>query len=568
MQQIRGYLDRIQGRLLAALSMLVAGTIAVWLFGAYTLGQFSDRVSGQMDELYSSMELGTQLEASILSQIAEGEHYLVAGTAVTGTEFEKLGLAVHELRTRLGKLSGLAETEQLQVARIEQLHSQVEVQYSLAHAQRDLGRASAAAAGIEGLAPVVRELKEVIRGLSAGEATKVTEAATAARLSAARRQFAMAALLALSTIIGVILVLRTVEAINRPLRKLVFAAQQFGQGDLSVRVDGRMPAELSALAGAFSQMADRMRLVVGETVSTAEQIGASASDLSSISEEVAASSGEVSTAMVGITSGAEEQANGLREVDNALEAMRGRAEEISHVSEQVLSLSDQIRGLADGKRRDIALALSMLLEVREVVNKSSVEVSELVDSMERINSFVELIQGIARQTNLLALNAAIEAARAGEHGRGFAVVAEEVRKLADGSAHAADEVASTIKVIRKELEDVVVAINAGTTRVGGVEDASRGAEAAFEEIIEAVEHVRTASAMVAHAADENRDAVLIVEERLRGVGTTAGSHAASAQQVSAAAQEQSAATEEMSAASVELLHAAERLKDLVSGFRV
>ena len=568
MQPIRAYFDRIRTRLLAALGMLVAGTVFVWAAGAWTLDRFSDRVSTQMEELYTSMDLGTQLEAAVLGQIAEGEHYFAAGAGASASEFARLGSQVHDLRSRLSKLAGLHDQEHLAVARIEDLHSQVEVRYAVAHAHQDLGRPALAMAQVDGLAPVVRELKSVIRQLSAGEATKVTQAATEARISAVRRQFMLAGLLALSTIFGVILVLRTVEAINRPLRRLVAAADQFGAGDLNVRVEGKMPQELSVLAHAFENMADRIRLVVGETVSTAEQIGASASDLSSISEEVAASSGEVSTAMVGITSGAEEQATGLREVDVALDEMRHRADEISQVSAQVLELSAQIRGLADGKRRDISRALSMLLEVREVVNSSSHEVSELVDSMEKINDFVEMIQGIARQTNLLALNAAIEAARAGEHGRGFAVVAEEVRKLAVSSARAADEVAGTIKVIRKELADVVVTIDQGTTRVGGVEEASRGAEAAFEEIIGAVEQVRSASGLVARVADENRAAFGSVEVRLRGVGTTAQSHAASAQQVSAAAQEQSAATEEMSAASVELLHAAERLKQLVSPFRV
>jgi methyl-accepting chemotaxis protein len=313
-------------------------------------------------------------------------------------------------------------------------------------------------------------------------------------------------------------------------------------------------------------MAERLRRIVAETVSTAEQIGASASDLSSISEQVAASSGEVSTAMVGITAGAEEQAAGLEEVATALADMRLHAVEISGTSEEVRTLSQQIRELADGRRVDVGRALAMLLEVREVVRASSVEVEELDEASQAIDTFVETIQGIARQTNLLALNAAIEAARAGEHGRGFAVVAEEVRKLADGSERAAREVAGTVKHIRKEIRDVVIAMQAGQGKVAGVEEVSKSAESAFEEIVAAVEQVQLASARVAEAARENRGSVEVVEQRLHRVGATAESHAASAEEVSAAAEEQSAATEEMSASSIELLQAAERLKELVSGF--
>jgi methyl-accepting chemotaxis protein len=315
-------------------------------------------------------------------------------------------------------------------------------------------------------------------------------------------------------------------------------------------------------------MAERFRAVVGETVVTANRIGQSASDLSTISEEVAASSGEVSTAMIGITNGAEEQAFGLRTVDQAVERMREGASAIEDSSQRVVDLSTHIGELAEAKRQDVGRALSLLFEMRAVVQTSGQDAHRLEEASAKIATFVDTIQGIARQTNLLALNAAIEAARAGEQGRGFGVVADEVRKLAEASARATLEVNTTVTQIREQISAFVATMEEGFARVAGVEDASRGAEAAFEDIVAAVRQVREAAGRVALAADTNRSAFELVDDAVRNVGAAAESHAASAEQVSAAAEEQSAATQEMSAASVELLMTADKLKTLVSGFRV
>ena len=548
MHSITGFLYRIQVMILTAFLMLVGGMVPLWFLGAWSLNEFADQVSGRIDVLYESANLGTRLQATILEQIPQGERYLAGGNrGGNAGDFLRTGLEAHELHARFTKLPGLSTVEHVQLAQIEDLHSQLEVRYAMAHALRDLNRPTQALAMLAGTDQALDQLREGIQRLTAGEMAKVSAAADAVRSDATKQQPILLVVLLITIVISAGIIFRTNRAINAPLRRLVLAANQFGTGDLNVQVSGRMPQEFNVLAGAFTGMAERLRMVVGETVTTAEQISASASDLSSISEQVAASSGEVSTAMVEITSGAERQVEGLKSVEVALDDIRRRAVEAQETSDWMDGLSEQ---------------------VREVVEASGREVHTLDEASEKITDFVETIQGIASQTNLLALNAAIEAARAGEPGRGFAVVADEVRKLADQSAKAAEDVSLTVRQIRKEIRHVVSTMEKGTTKVAGVEKVSMSAETAFEEIIDAVDKVREAARSVAEVARENMGAVSGAGETVRTVGATAEMHAASAEQVSAAAQEQSASTEEMSASAVQLLEAAERLKELVSGFKV
>jgi methyl-accepting chemotaxis protein len=567
MGQLRAYFDRIQGRLMAAFIMALLGMITVFFIGYRSLSDFSDQVTMRNDALYNSTDVAMRLEAAVLDQIATGERYLASRSPEAEQSFDSLGNVVSNLWGQYNvDLDAVDARDQLH--RVRTLHTQIEDGYRTAHGDFLAGREAAAITKVESLDPAVMELRALIRALNTAQVTKATTHAGNLQIQVARRLQLMIWVVLIMTLLLGFLVWSTLKAIDAPLNRLVTAANRFGEGDLSFTLDGQMPAEFRVLSGAFTTMAERFRTVVGETVSTAQKVGASASDLSSISEEVAASSGQVSTAMVGISSGAEQQAAGLRTVNEALEDIRRRADEIDTSTDRVADLSEQIRGLAETKRIDVGRALRMLLEVREVVQSSRVEVTQLERASEKITAFVETIQGLARQTNLLALNAAIEAARAGEHGRGFAVVAEEVRKLADGSARAADEVASTVRQIRGQIESVVGTMEVGAAKVGGVEEASKGAEQAFEDILEAVREVREAAGVMAAAADDNHRAVVSVEQAVHAVNETAESHAASAQQVSAAAEQQSAATEEMSAASVELLHVAEKLRELVSGFRV
>ncbi len=547
--------------------VLLIGIGAV--FSYFTIKQLSEEMNERLVALRQSTETGNALESLILGQITVGERYLLRPAPALAAEFARLGREAHEQRRRYKDLKGLSPAEQQEIEAVESAHARIEVEYSLAHALLDIGRRDEALAREAAVQPLTKSLQEDIRKISAAQAQKVSVAAEELTSTARTREFVLLGMALAAMIAAIGLIYWVVRSINTPLVRLTGAAEQLGRGDLRIHLDGEgMADEFASLASAFNGTAAQLRTIVSETMSTSERISTFASDLSSISEEVAASSGEVATAMVGIASGAEAQSHGLQNTQTALEEMGRRSREIAAASQSVTGLGQQIYTTAAASRGEVSSALERLLEIREVVQTSANQVTELEQTSAQIDRFVETITAIARQTNLLALNAAIEAARAGEHGRGFAVVAEEVRKLAEGSARAAQEVAQNVTAIRSRIEGVVGTMSQGTEKVADVEHVSKGADASLEQILAAVDGVRLAAEQVAEAVTRSRDAMHEVERAVMEVSGTAESHAASAEEVSAAAEEQSAATQEMSASSMELLLAAEKMRELVSGFQV
>jgi methyl-accepting chemotaxis protein len=557
----------LQGRVIAGMGVLLALALVLALVGAGSIRSLDRAVADQLTSSIEASNLGADLVASAGAEIRDAEQYLVRADRSLKDDFLVNSDSAYAFQRRYRDVRGLTTADRYVINKIAANQAMIEVNYALAHAYADLGEPDSARMMAERARAPADTLVSDVRALSALQMRRSLDRAGEIRQQAARRQRALWLLFLVVVAAGIATGSVVVRSVTHPLRRLIGAADRFGEGDLRPVQLGAMPTELERLSVAMDQMAGRLRAVVESVVKEANQIGGSASDFSAMSQELAASSGEISTAMVRIATSAEHQVRGMEEADSLLRSLRSAAAENASAADRMVALGDQIRELAAHHQKDVEAAGRTLLDVREVVRTSASQVEELARKSDSITAFIDLIKQISSQTNLLALNAAIEAARAGEHGRGFAVVAEEVRRLADSSARAAEEVTKTVEFIHKQVREVSGTMERGSSTVSGIETVAQAAAGALEEIAEAVQVVHTAATGMKTEAEQNVRVVDQLGTKTVEVSGAATEHASASEEVTAAAEEQSASTEEMAASAADLLQGATRLTSLMQQFK-
>lgn len=275
-------------------------------------------------------------------------------------------------------------------------------------------------------------------------------------------------ILLLGGLVAVVLALSVAFLLSRSiagrLQQVVDVARSIAQGRLDSSISRAGGDEIGVLLDAFATMQERLREMIGQIRSGAEQLVASAQNISSASTQLSVSTQEQSQAASSMAATVEELTVSINHVaDNANEA-HGLSSESGRQS-------------AEGGTV-IQSTLSSMQRIADTVQGAAVQISELGQHSDQISSIVNVIKEIADQTNLLALNAAIEAARAGEQGRGFAVVADEVRLLAQRTANSTQEITEMIKKIQTGTRNAVGNMEIGVQQVSsGVEQANQAGDA-------------------------------------------------------------------------------------------
>ncbi|QMV43532.1 methyl-accepting chemotaxis protein [Cohnella cholangitidis] len=369
-------------------------------------------------------------------------------------------------------------------------------------------------------------------------------------------------------VLGLVLAFAIRRLIIRHLLVLVRSMKSMAEGDLTQKVEVRSKDEFGELAKDYNHMTGELRGMFHLVHDLSMSVGATSEQLTASAEQTSQASETIARSIEQVASGSTTQNRYVNETATAMSEMSAGIQRIADSTSAVSASAQEVQSQTELGNSRLREAGEQMERVRNTVTEAERVMDQLGERSKEIGGIVDLISRISYQTNLLALNAAIEAARAGEHGRGFVVVAAEIRKLADQTFKATEQITGLIQVVQDETANATKMMKLGTAEVRSGE-----------------QHVVECSALFRAVADE----MLRVGEQIQEVSATSEQMNASSEQVSAsigelarlaeeasdnsqnvaaASEEQLASMEEISSSSAALSHMVQELMEKLSRFKI
>ncbi len=350
------------------------------------------------------------------------------------------------------------------------------------------------------------------------------------------------------------------QGLSQPIIRLKNAFSQAAQGDLTARVHTDQQDEIGQASEQFNTMMEQMTVLVGHIQKSCTSVFGAADSLTDISASTSQVITEIAASMESISHGAAKQSEDTLNVAHEVTGLGHEIQSVTVHSQEMNRLSEAVTRKS---QNGLETLNSLVMKTEEKALKS-IEIDQAVTanhhSAQEIGSILETVMAISKQTNLLALNASIEAARAGEHGRGFTVVAEEVKKLAEESGVAVEEVRHHILGIQAQSGTAVKVLEGIRALESDQEHLVAETDGAFRAIIDQIQSLT-------HQVEKMKDSCIEMEQRktrsIRYVEEIAGS----SEKVAAATQEVSAGAEEGSASIDKVADLVLTLKTMIGGLQ-
>ena len=351
---------------------------------------------------------------------------------------------------------------------------------------------------------------------------------------------------AFASFFAIIAAVIIVGGISKAINTLRKSVLQASTGDLTAKFETKRKDEFHILEKGIENMISNMRKLIGEVQEVGSTVSNSARGLSGTSEDLLVASQDISQTIDNIEHGIVQQAS---DTELCLIQMTGLSDQIN----QVYNNTYKIEQIANNTKFIAVEGIGIIDELNDKAKATTDITQSVIEKVEEfeaqsanIGEIVDTINMIADQTNLLSLNATIEAARAGAAGRGFAVVANEVRKLADQSVQAANQIQSIVKVIHIKTKETVDTARMAVGIVDSQTEALRKTVTVFNNINN---HVQELVINLNDTTQGIKKIEAAKEDTLSAI-----------ESISAVSEETAAASEEMSATALNQINSVEVLR--------
>jgi len=358
----------------------------------------------------------------------------------------------------------------------------------------------------------------------------------------------------IGAVLGVFIAVGTTRSITRPVSQILAVVKGLSDGDLTKASAIDQKDEIGNLARNVNDSMAKLRSVIREFLENANMLSQSAIQMSDTSSLLLEQSNDMSERSSTVAAAGEELSSNISTMSRTADELSSSAQSVaSAVEEMSASLNEVAQNCA--KESEIAAKANNEAESARKV------MSELGTSAREISKIVEIINNIAAQTNLLALNATIEAASAGDAGKGFAVVANEVKELARQSAQATEQISRQIEQMQRSTQTSIQTIESITKIIEEVNQIAVTIAAAVEQQSVTTNEI---SKSLSNVSGSVNHLAINIQQSAEGANEVSEN----IQEVSQSAQQSAEGVNHTSMAATELTQIAERLRDLVSQFKV